>query len=83
MRYWAARELGKAKGADAATAVPALTEGLADPDGMVRTGAAYAHGDLGPDAKSSLPALQKAGKDASPEFRDAVAYAVKKIKGGK
>jgi HEAT repeat protein len=80
MRYWAARELGKQPGPDVPSAVASLTEALADPDEVVRMGAAYALGDIGPPAKSALPALQKAARDPSNQVRDGVTYAVKRIR---
>jgi HEAT repeat protein len=81
MRYWAARELGKSPGTDASVAVQALTEALADPDTTVRSGAAYALGDIGPQAKSALPALNKARQGSSNDVRDGVEYAIKAITG--
>jgi HEAT repeat protein len=83
MRYWAARELGKAKGSDAPAAVTALTNALTDQDANVRMGAAYALGDLGPEAKSALPAIRKATKDPAKEVREGAEYATKRIEGRK
>jgi HEAT repeat protein len=83
MRYWAARELGKGKGADTPAAVQALTAALADQDATVRMGAAYALGDIGPAASPALPALKKAAKDPAKEVREGAEYAIKKVQGGK
>ena len=39
-------------------AAPALTEALQDSDKSVRVAAAYALGEIGPDAEAAVPALE-------------------------
>jgi HEAT repeat protein len=78
MRGWAARELGRLPGGDAAGVQP-LTEALRDPDKNVRMAAAYALADLGPAAAPAVPALHKARQDEAVLVRDAAAYALKQI----
>jgi HEAT repeat protein len=79
MRYWAARELGKSKGEDAGASVAALTVALGDPNDLVRAGAAYGLGDLGPAAASAQQALNRVSRDPSAQVREAAAYALKQI----
>jgi hypothetical protein len=78
MRYWAAESLGHF-GPEAREAVPALSEALKDPDGMVRMGAAYALAEIGPDAREAAPKLQEALQDPDKQVRDAAAYALPRV----
>jgi HEAT repeat protein len=79
MRYWAARELGKIPRDQAGPSVEALTQALGDREELVRAGAAYGLGDLGPAAASAKPALNRASRDQAKQVREAVAYALKQI----
>lgn len=79
MRAWAARELGRVSGKDAAGSVAALVESLQDTHADVRMAAAYGLADLGTAASAARPALQKASHDAAAQVRTAAAYALKQI----
>jgi hypothetical protein len=61
--------------------VPALIDSLRDPG--VRTEAAVALGNIGPDARDAVSALQDAtkakGNKKDKGFKDAVSQAIKKI----
>jgi HEAT repeat protein len=76
MRYWAAESLGKF-GPEAQSAVPDLVAALKDESKIVRTGAAYALGEIG--SADAVPALQGAGKDSEREVRVAAASALKRF----
>src|SRR5216683_3262674 len=80
VRRAAAKSLGEA-GADAKTAVGALSQALKDNDLFVRRFAAQALGMIGPDAKDSVPSLAvllKDGKEKK-EVQEAAATALGKI----
>jgi HEAT repeat protein len=62
-----------------ARAVPPLIEGLKDKRSGVRIAAAYALGNLGPEAKAAIPALTALQDDSEPRVRRAGADAVKRI----
>lgn len=76
MRYWAAESLGKL-GTSAESAGPDLIAALKDECKLVRTGAAYALGEVRPP--DAAPALQAAAKDPEKEVRDAAAFALKQL----
>ena len=59
--------------------VTVMADALVDPDRRVRRAAADALGDLGPAAKSAVPALMKATTDEAREVESAARYALKKI----
>ncbi len=62
-----------------ANLVPALSAALKDPDSLVRRSAAYALGNLGPDAAAAVDDLTAAQGDARPEVRQNVAWALGKM----
>jgi HEAT repeat protein len=76
MRYYAAQSLGRF-GAEAQAAVPDLVVALKDDSALVRSGAAYALGEIG-DA-DGVPALKEATKDPEKDVREAAAFALKQI----
>jgi HEAT repeat protein len=80
VRATAASILGK-YGAEAAPAVPALTQALRDPNRDVRICATYALAALGQPAQSAVPALRQALRDGDKDVRDGAAYALKQLKG--
>lgn len=59
--------------------VPLLCAALADSEAGIRHQAAVALGKLGPLAKTAVPALQKAQRDADPEVAAAAGAALKAI----
>jgi HEAT repeat protein len=65
--------------ADAASAVPQLTETLKDPDATVRRLAAYALGQIGPEAKSAVPSLRNLLKDTDRDVITATLNAIRAI----
>jgi HEAT repeat protein len=79
VRSYAARELGKAGGAQAKEAVQALTEALKDSSSYVRQAAAKSLGTHGASARDAVPALQKALKDSDEGVRLEAQDALKKI----
>src|SRR5690349_8865465 len=78
LRRAAAQELGR-RGVKAVTAVPALTEALADSASNVRTAAAEALGGIGVTAKSAVPKLMNALKDKDAMVRETAAEALADI----
>jgi HEAT repeat protein len=50
-----------------------------DEDKNVRMGAAYALAEIGPDAKTAIPALGEAAKDKEEVVRKAADYALKRL----
>jgi hypothetical protein len=66
-------------GAEAKSAVPALTAALKDPNKNVRVGAAYALAKIGPDARPAIPKLREALKDRDLDVRAGAAYALKEL----
>jgi HEAT repeat protein len=63
-----------------AAAVPALIKSLKDQkNGKLRRRAAQALGEIGPPARTALPALEKALGDSSERVRQTAAAAMKKI----
>jgi HEAT repeat protein len=76
MRYWAAESLGNF-GPPAREAVPDLIEALKDPEPMVRMGAAYALGEIGPTPEA-VATLKQALKDPDQKVREGAAYALRK-----
>jgi HEAT repeat protein len=74
-RRMAAETLGKS----GPKAVPALIDMLKDENSGVRMSAAYALGQIGPDAKAALPALMRLLEDKSSEARGSAAEAVARI----
>jgi hypothetical protein len=76
MRYWAAQSLGKF-GPEAKEAVPNLIAALKDESPLVKSGAAFALGEIG-DVEAIAP-LKEAGKLPEKEVRDAADAALKRI----
>jgi HEAT repeat protein len=62
-------------------AIPVFTQALSDSREHIRAEMATALGDIGPAAKSALPALKKATEDEFAEVRAAAKAAIKKIGG--
>jgi HEAT repeat protein len=60
-------------------AIPVFTEALSDSREHVRAEVANALGDIGPAAKSALPALRQATKDEFAEVREAAKAAIEQI----
>ncbi|HEX4149354.1 MAG TPA: HEAT repeat domain-containing protein, partial [Pirellulales bacterium] len=79
LRWHVARALGSF-GANAAAAVPKLTDCLTDSSGLVRAYAAYALGRIGSDSTSAIPALVTALEDSDPTVRRMVVKAIVAIK---
>jgi len=78
--YWAATLLGRLE-ADAAMEVPQLASALdSHPEPAVRERAAWALGQIGPRAASSLPALELAAADSSPRLSRLAREAIARIK---
>ena len=65
----------------AATAVPLLVEALKREEAFVRFEAARTLGLIGPRARAAIPALEAAQKDAPEHVGQAIAEALKEIKG--
>lgn len=62
--------------------IPALVEQLnQEPEGEVRLAIVQELGNLGPDAKDALPALNKTTTDVQITIREAAKIAIKKVKG--
>jgi HEAT repeat protein len=60
--------------------LPSLIKALGDEEeSYVREVAARLLGEIGPDAESAVPALEKATKDESDEVREAATEALKRI----
>jgi len=64
-------------GPDAKDAVPALVAALKDRDPSVRAAAAYALGQIGPDARSALKDLEALTRQGA--VRDVASKAIKQI----
>ena len=62
-------------------AVPALLDGLKDPEALVRHQAIRTLGSLGPAAQEAVPALTEAMKDPDGGVRLMAWDALRKIKG--
>jgi len=62
-------------------AVPALVDGLAKEDVILRVLAAETLGKIGADAETAVPALEKALSDEDDEVRREAAKALRKIRG--
>lgn len=62
--------------------VPLFVQSLDSKQSFVRHEAADSLGELGPLAKSALPALEKTAQDKDPEVAEAAKAAIKKIRGG-
>jgi HEAT repeat protein len=77
-RLVAARLLPGRK-ADAARAVPALTEALKDKGDDIRLSAAIGLGTFGDQAKDAIPALQVAQHDSDARVREAARIALSRI----
>ena len=67
--------------ASGALAVPTLTSTCGDPDPDVRRASAWALGEIGPEAKAAIPALEKLLEDAVIDVCPLAAAALKKIRG--
>jgi HEAT repeats len=78
VRAWAAQAVGGI-GANAADAVPALTELLKNDNEGSRNSACIALGKIGPGAKAALPALRVALSDKSQDVRRFAARAIQSI----
>ena len=65
----------------AAKVVPVLTAGLAEAEPIHRRSAAEALGNLGPLAKSAIPALETASKDSDKSVSEAATKALASVKG--
>ena len=78
---WALLQIDPGDEALGKKAVPMLAEALTHEREFVRIEAAMALGKLGKTAASALPALEAAAADHSEAVRDAVAEAIKQIKG--
>ncbi|NEQ20796.1 MAG: HEAT repeat domain-containing protein, partial [Microcoleus sp. SIO2G3] len=78
VRWRAASALGEI-GAEASSAVPALTMALQDEDEYIRRIAAYALGKIGLEAASAVPDLIAALQDTDRNLRLVAAYALGKI----
>ena len=61
-------------------AVPALVEMLQHQGLAVRSIAAEALAEIGPDAKEAIPALERASQDENKHVREAAAAALAKIR---
>lgn len=78
-RIFSARELGHFD-AETPGVVPALIEALKDEDERVRQAVAEALGEMGPAARTALPALKESLADVDDEMvRGAMAEGIKKI----
>ena len=77
---WALLQIGPKSEALVESALPVLTDSLANPLDFVRYEAAVALGDLGPSAEPALSALEAAASDQSPAVRRAAAEAIRKIR---
>lgn len=62
-------------------AVPELIRGLQANNFLVQAAAARALGRIGPDAKSAIPALEEAARDADPGVLREIIEARKRIEG--
>jgi hypothetical protein len=77
-RLFYAQALANA-GPGAKYAVPPLAQALGDSDPAVRTAAAWAFGDIGPEARPFVPVLDDALKKARGEEKPALHYALWKL----
>ena len=77
--YWAATLLGRLE-EDAASAVPALVEALKSAPMAVRQRAAWALGNIGPDANVALSALEAAASDGDPRLSRLATSAIEDIR---
>jgi HEAT repeat protein len=66
-------------GPDAAPAVGALTSSLGDPDTEIRYYVVKSLGEIGPEARSAVPALQQAANAGDPRVREIAVSAIHKI----
>jgi HEAT repeat protein len=73
---WASRAL-KSIGSPS---IPVLIEALKAADPKLRSGAAYTLGDFGTEVREALPAIYALEGDGNEKVRDAVRFALKKIK---
>jgi HEAT repeat protein len=78
---WALAQMHPLNDKLAAKVVAVLVRALAEPDAKFRRGAAEALKQLGPQAKSAVPALKKAMKDEDQSVREMSAQALKAIGG--
>ncbi len=60
--------------------VEELIQAFQDDDWEVRRNAAYALGEIGPEAKGAVPALIQAFQDDDWEVRNSAAYALRQIR---
>jgi HEAT repeat protein len=77
---WAITQLHPGSAEIVAKVSPVIVAGLADPLAESREAAAEALGSLGPLAKGSIPALEKATKDEQKSVREAATEALQAIR---